>query len=34
MSFKRDYANFDDNNFLEDLASQDWSTDNSTNKYF
>ena len=32
--FKRDYTNFDDNNFLEDLASQDWSIDNSTNKYF
>ena len=32
--FKHDYTNFDDNNFLEDLASQDWSTDNSTNKYF
>ena len=32
--FKRDCANFDDNNFLEDLASQDWSTDNSNNKHF
>ena len=32
--FKRDYSNFDENNFLEDIATQDWSTGNSTNIYF
>ena len=32
--FKRDYSNFDENTFLEDIATQDWSTDNNTNIYF
>ena len=33
--FKRDYSNFDENTFLEDIATEDWSTDgNNTNIYF
>ena len=32
--FKLDYSNFDENTFLEDIATQDWSTDNNTNIYF
>ena len=32
--FKQDYSNFDENTFLEDIATQDRNTDNNTNIYF
>ena len=32
--FKRNYSNFDENKFLDDIAIQDWNSNNNTNIYF
>ena len=32
--FKRNYSNFDENKFIDDIAIQDWNSNNNTNIYF